>query len=104
MVDLHIPGIVIAYLVAGFAGGLVSLSYVNPTSFWKGLVAICTSMIVANYLTAIFQSYMELRPQLEHGCAFIVGMVAQFIVVGIFRKAETWSKDPTLPSPPKGQQ
>lgn len=101
MGELHVPGIMIAYLVAGFAGGIVSLSYVHPTSFWRGLLSIVTSMIVANYLTGIAQAYLELRdPRLEHGVAFIVGLVGQFLITGIMKKAEAWSKDPVIPTTP----
>jgi hypothetical protein len=95
-----IPGVKLAYLIAGFAGGVVSLTYVRPLNKWQGCLAIITGALGSNYLTPMLMHYAKFDTPLEHGSAFIIGLCAMNIIPGIIFLSEKWKKDPKVP----GQQ
>lgn len=94
-----IPGVKLAYLVAGFAGGVVSLRYIKDLNWWQGISAIATGIAAANYITPVLQHFLSMPPALENGAAFIVGFVSLNILAGIVKYSEKWRDNPTLPGP-----
>lgn len=93
----EIPGIKLAYMVAGFAGGVVSLRYVKNLNWWQGLSSVLGGTLTANYLTPVVQFYLKMEQPQEYGTAFIVGLVALNLLAGVFKLSEKWKEDPTLP-------
>lgn len=92
-------GIKYAALVAGFAGGVVSLSYVRPLSRLQSATAVLSGSLVAAYGTPIATYYVGFAAgsPLENGIAFGLGLTAMNIVPGILALADRWSKNPTRP-------
>lgn len=96
-----VPGMKLAYIIAGFAGGVVSLRYVKNLTPWQGLLCVIGASVCANYLTPVLQHFLGMPPALENGAAFIVGLIALNLTAGIFKKSENWRDNPTLPGEKK---
>lgn len=86
-------GVKVASLVAGFAGGVVSLSFVKPLSKWQAALAVATGSLSAGYLTPAILVYVG-DPLPELSVAFIVGLTAMNIVPGLVRLSESFKKNP----------
>ena len=94
-------GLTYEVLLAGFAGGLVSLSFLGPLTIWQRiwtpfaatLTAGYTSPIWAHYLFKMLGSDMPGLPLLVFS-AFCIGLAAQVLIpVGLAwvrRKGETY--------------
>jgi hypothetical protein len=91
-----IPGIKLAYMIAGFAGGVVSLRYTKDLTPGQGFLSVVGGATCANYLTPVFQHFLGMPPALEFGAAFIVGLIALNLAAGIFKRSEKWRDDPTI--------
>lgn len=94
---MELPGLKLAYMIAGFAGGVVSLRYIKDLNWWQGLLSVATGALVANYMTPILQFYLKMPESLEFGCAFIVGFIALNLMGGIFRRSEQFRDNPKIP-------
>lgn len=93
-----ILGVKYAALVAGFAGGVVSLSYVRPLTRLQSAMAVLSGALVAAYGTPVAVHYLGLAGNpLENGIAFGLGLTAMNIIPGILALAERWGRNPTLP-------
>lgn len=89
----EIPGIKLAYMIAGFAGGVVSLSYVRSLTKMQAFGAVVTGTLVANYVTPVMQHYLTMPVALENGAAFIVGLCSMNIVPGILGLSARWRRE-----------
>lgn len=87
-------GVKLATLVAGFAGGVVSLSYVRQLTKGQAFLAVITGSISAGYATPVVNHFFNLPTSLENGVAFIVGLTAMNIIPGILNLSERFRKDP----------
>lgn len=74
-------GIRIASLIAGFAGSVVSLSYLPPMTLWRAIIAVVTGTASAVYVTPL--AFEMLRGSLpstsasaENAVAFLIGLTA----------------------------
>ena len=81
-------GFNVAYIVAGFSGGVVTLVVVEiPRG--KAALTVLVGALVSNYFTRIAQHYLQLPSATELGCAFIVGIAAIQIVKRIHARASS---------------
>jgi CHASE2 domain-containing sensor protein len=87
-------GLKYATLVAGFAGGVVSLSYVKELTRMQAGVAVLTGTFSAGYLTPWAAQYLDVSAALENSLAFGIGLTAINVVPGIIRMSERFRDDP----------
>ena len=89
-------GVKLASLLAGFAGAVVSLSFVKRLSRGYMLTSVIVGTISAGYLTPLGLAYFHLPAEIQNGLAFIVGLTAMNIVPGILRLSDWFRRDPSL--------
>lgn len=77
-------GLDFGVLLAGFAGGLVSLSFLPPMGMWRRIWTPVTATLTAGYLAPITVHYLSniagdaINPlSLEAASAFGIGVMAQ---------------------------
>ena len=97
-VTLEMLGVKLALVIAGFAGGVVSLRYVQGLNWWRGVLCVLSGCAVANYITPIFMHFTGIPEAYEVGSGFIVGLIGLNLTAGIFKRSVLWRDDPTLPS------
>lgn len=77
-------GIRIGVLLAGAAGGIVSLQYLKNLSRTETVLALFSSLALACYLTPVVVSGFGIDKQAyQFGCAFILGLCALHIIPAI---------------------
>lgn len=86
-------------LLAGFAGGLISLSFIAPLSIWQRIWTPFTATLTAGYTAPVFTHYLmgwitgvdDLA--LLVFSAFVIGVLTQVLIPSaialVRRKAET---------------
>lgn len=87
-------GLKYATLVAGFAGGVVSLSYVKELSKIQSVLAVITGSLCAGYMTPVVSHWMEVAPVLENGIAFMLGLTSMNVVPGVLKVSERFRNNP----------
>lgn len=102
-------------LLAGFAGSLVALSYLESLGVWRRLWSIVTSTVTAGYAAPIAEGgFRYLFPDIAAGAGgliasgFVLGVTAQALIPGAFalikRRAEADPNDyPNYPGPGPGR-
>lgn len=94
-----ILGVKYATLIAGFFGGVASLSYVRELTKLQMAMAILTGAVTAGYLTPLANKYLGMfittGPEMESACAFLIGVTALNIIPGFMRISELFKKNPT---------
>ena len=91
---LEIPGIKLTVAIAGFAGGVVSLSYVKPLTKWQAFLAVFTGAVCSNYLTPLVVEYFKPYPTGEGGTAFLVGLTSMNLIPGVIKLSERFREKP----------
>lgn len=87
-------GLTYEVLLAGFAGGMVSLSFLEAMSTWRRIWTPVTATLTAGYTAPIAGHYLAstlagVNPlALLVFCAFIVGLLAQFLIPMLIRYAQ----------------
>lgn len=92
--DGGVLGIKLAVIVAGFAGGVVSLSFVKVLTKQQAALAVFTGAVTANYLTPAVASYFTALQSYENPTAFVVGITAMNIIPGLLKLSEMFKRDP----------
>lgn len=90
-------GIKLATLVAGFAGGVISLSFIKNLNTQQGLLAVGTGVASAAYGTPLAIQYAfsgVSSVPLENGIAFVIGLTAMNTIPGLIRLSEIFKRDP----------
>lgn len=89
-------GVKVASLVAGFAGAVVSLRYIQTMGRRQAALAVATGTLTAAYTTPVAQHVFagSLSPAIENGVAFLVGLTAMNLIPGIMRLSESFKRDP----------
>jgi len=85
---IEIPGVKLGIAVAGFAGGVASLSYLRPLSKLQAGVSVLTGALFATYVTPVVTAQFNLSQTTEHGAAFLLGLCAMNIIPGVLRASE----------------
>lgn len=90
-------GVTLAFAVAGFWGGVVSLSFIKNLTALQGVIAVLTGVASASYFTPIaVQFFLSSNPGVakENAVAFIIGLTAMNIIPGIIKVSEMWRRNP----------
>lgn len=83
-----------ATVVAGFAGAVVSLSFVKELSKTQMVVAVLVGSVTAAYLTPLLLASLHLPSELQNGGAFLIGLTAMNVIPGIIKLTELFRQDP----------
>lgn len=86
-------GVRITSLVAGFFGGVVSLSFIQRLNKAQAFLAVITGSASAGYLTPVAVLYTPSNIP-EASIAFLVGLTAMNLIPGIVLLSETFKKSP----------
>lgn len=89
-------GVKAASLIAGFAGGVVSLSFVRQLTRLQAFLAVVTGSLSAGYLTPVVQLYLPGAIP-EPTLAFLVGLTSMNLIPGILAISDRFRRDPQLP-------
>ena len=95
-----ILGVKYGAVVAGFIGGVISLSYMQELSRFQMVVAVIAGSACAGYLTPVALPILagaagiEPTPHLENAAAFLLGLTSMNIIPGLMRLSEVFRRDP----------
>ena len=78
--SLAIFGVPISVLLAGFAGALISLSFLPPDQKRKWWLTVIVSTIVAGYIQPLVAYYFNVPVNLALGLAFVLGLTVQVVI------------------------
>ena len=93
-------GVKYAYLVAGFAGGVISLAYLQELSRTQMAIAVLAGSACAGYLTPVAipllvqAAGITASPAMENATAFLLGLTSMNIIPGLIRLSEIFRRDP----------
>lgn len=73
-------GIKLSTVVAGIAGGIVSLTFEEQLTFKRALFLIFTGGVVAGYSSSILEAYLEYPDGVASAIAFFLGLLSMRIV------------------------
>lgn len=87
-------GLKFSSLIAGFCGGVVSLSYMQSLGTYQRVVAVLTGAASANYGLPVVNHFFDVPGDLQYGVAFVIGLTSMNIIPGIIKLSETLRDDP----------
>ena len=93
-------GVKYAALVAGFAGGVVSLAFLRELNRAQMVLAVLAGSACAGYLTPVAIPMLartvgiEPTPALENAAAFLLGLTSMNLIPGLMRLSEMFRRDP----------
>lgn len=97
--DVSIFGLKLGITVAGFAGGVVSLSYLRGLTGVQSALAVFTGTAFAVYMTPLIVSYFfgnDASGDLANAFAFVLGLTAMNIIPGIIKLSEIFKNNPQI--------
>ena len=87
-----VTGLDYSVLIAGFAGGLVSLSFLPPMGMWRRIWTPVTATLTAGYLTPVATPYLAglagegvVQSSLQAAAGFATGLTAQVLIPILLR-------------------
>lgn len=90
-----VMGVKLATLLAGFAGGVVSLSFVKELTAKQAMLAVFTGAVTAAYGTPLALHYFGAEAKaFEGGAAFVIGLTAMNLIPGLLKLSEIFRRDP----------
>lgn len=93
--DTQMFGVKLASLVAGFAGGVVSLSFVRQLTRAQSALAVFTGAATAAYGTPVIAHFLSIQPDMEYSVAFFTGLTAMNIIPGVIELSRAFRKNPS---------
>lgn len=87
-------GIKYLTLLAGFAGGVISLSFVRSLTPWQMPFAVLAGLCTAAFLAPAMSEYFKWSANIEAALGFALGITAMSVVPGIIALAEKFREDP----------
>lgn len=87
-------GMKTSVMVAGFAGGVVSLSYLRELTCLQMVMAVLAGTVTSGYLTPLAQHWITMPTEAENAVAFLLGLTAMNIVPGFLKLSEIFRRDP----------
>jgi hypothetical protein len=87
-------GVKAGAVVAGFVGGVVSLSLIRNLTPLSAVGTVLGGTACAAYLTPIVLEYTGLNGSMEHALAFLLGIVGMNGVAGVFKISERFKSQP----------
>lgn len=74
-------GIKLSTMVAGFAGGVVSLAFVQKLNRWQAACAVVVGCFTATYLNPVVDAKFGIaQPEFVNFTAFVIGLCGMNIV------------------------
>lgn len=97
-------GVKLGVLVAGFFGGLLSMSYARPMGRFGWLTSVSAGVATSTYMTPIvfinlhhvLDQWVSIPPETEFGVAFFLGLCGFNIIPGFVAISESWRRNPVL--------
>ena len=88
-------GVKYASLIAGLAGGVVSLNYLKDLKRWQAILAVITGALFAGYATPFIAHIFGGIPlAAENSLAFILGLTSMNIIPGLIHLSEKFRDKP----------
>jgi len=82
-----------AVIIAGFIGGVLSMSFVDGMNKRQRLVAICSGMVMAHYLAPLI-AFLFHEEEYQETIGFLIGLFGMSVCSAIFRSiknSDMWS-------------
>lgn len=98
--QVGVLGVKYSALVAGFAGGVVSLAYLKELTRPQMVLAVLAGSASAGYMTPVAIPLLaraigiDASPAFENAAAFLLGLTSMNIIPGILRLSEIFRRDP----------
>lgn len=89
-----VMGVKVAYLLAGFAGAVASLSFLKELTNRQAALAAFTGAVTSNYMTPVVTGYFDAIQSYEYPAAFVIGLTAMNIIPGLLKLSEMFKRDP----------
>jgi hypothetical protein len=78
---LVVLGVKLSTTVAGFAGGVVSLAFVQKLNRWQAVCAVVVGCLTATYLNPVVDAKLGIaQPEFVNCTAFVIGLCGMNIV------------------------
>lgn len=93
-------GIKYSALVAGFAGGVISLAYLKELTRAQMVIAVFAGSASAGYLTPLaipaIAGAVGIAPSaaFENAAAFLIGLTSMNVIPGLIHLSEIFRRDP----------
>lgn len=71
-------------LIAGLAGGIVSLRFFEKLSAWGRIGTVLGAAATAHFATPIVGAFFEVAPHNEGGLGFLIGLFGMSIAAATF--------------------
>jgi hypothetical protein len=86
-------GLKASYILAGFIGGVVSLSFIKELTTFQAILAVLAGAAGANYLTP---TALHLLPWIEEPLAasFFIGLTAMNVIPGVVNLSKRFRNNP----------
>lgn len=95
-------GVQLSSAIAGFAGGVVSLSFLQGVTRKQAAMAVIAGSLSAAYLTPAAAAKLAISAELQNGAAFVIGLCAMSILPAILKAvAQRSSRYADPPADPK---
>lgn len=78
------PDMAKAVLLAGFLGGILSMSFVDGMSKWQRAIAVCSGSVMAHYLSPLI-AFLFKEGDYVQTIGFLIGLFGMSICAAIFR-------------------
>lgn len=80
-------GLKSSVMLAGFAGSVISLSFITGLGIWGRISAVFTGTLTAAYATPVAVAYWDMTDVLGNGVGFILGLTAMNLVPAVIGAA-----------------
>lgn len=90
-------GLKLAWLIAGFFGAVISLSFVRELTKEQAVISVLTGVVTTYYATPAIVYYCSIpkSPEaLSHMVAFLTGLTAMNVIPGVLKLSEYFKRDP----------
>ncbi|MFI9652595.1 hypothetical protein [Guyparkeria halopsychrophila] len=83
-----------AALIAGAAGAVISLRYIDDLSMFGRVLAVITGTLTAGYLSPAAGQWLDVSQPTENAIAFVLGLTAMNAIPGLLKLSEKFAADP----------
>ncbi len=87
-------GVKYAALIAGMAGAVISLRFIDDLSVFGRVLAVLTGALTAGYLSPAAGQWLALSQPTENAIAFVLGLTAMNVIPGLLKLSEKFASDP----------
>lgn len=87
-------GVKYAAMVAGAAGAVISLRYIDDLSTIGRVLAVITGTLTAGYGSPAAGQWLDLTQPTENAVAFVLGLTAMNLIPGLLKLSDQFASDP----------